>query len=238
MPDNSSERRILLEGREIVYTLERKRVKNINLRIRPDGSVYVSAPPRAALARIEGFLRQQGPRILAALDRAAEAKERRPEPRYEDGAMVPVWGRQVPLRLSRGNFSAGFDGEALCITLRDPEDPELCRRAVEAWEKQSCEAVLPGLCRKYYPAFRARGVDFPSLRFRRMRSRWGVCRPQRGEICFSTRLAEAPVECAEYVAVHELAHFLQPNHSPAFYAEVERVLPDWKARRALLRQWE
>ena len=64
------------------------------------------------------------------------------------------------------------------------------------------------------------------------------CRPQKGALSFNTRLAELPPDCVRYVAVHEFAHFLQPNHSAAFYEEVARVLPDWKQRRDRLRAWE
>ena len=71
-----------------------------------------------------------------------------------------------------------------------------------------------------------------------MRSRWGSCRAQGGAVTFNLRLCELPESCAVYVAAHEFTHFLQPNHSPAFYAELSRVLPDWAQRRALLRQWE
>ena len=224
-----------LGGKVLDYELERKRVKNINLRVRRDGSVYVSASPRVPLAQIEAFLRSQADRILAAKARFTAAEELR----YETGDRVPVWGRFVPLRVLAGaKNTAVFDGETLTLTVKDPGDPDLKRRTLEAWQRRECEAALTALCRRYHPHFAAYGVAFPTLRFQKMRSRWGSCRPQKGALSFNTRLAEAPPACAEYVAVHELAHFLQPNHSPTFYEEVERVLPDWEERRALLRQWE
>ena len=76
----------------------------------------------------------------------------------------------------------------------------------------------------------------PAVKVRRMVSRWGVCSPARRQVTFALALYDMPPAAQEYVVVHELCHLLQPDHSPAFWAEVERRMPDWKARRALLRQ--
>ena len=70
---------------------------------------------------------------------------------------------------------------------------------------------------------------------RDMTSRWGVCCMKRRQITFALQLYNMPPAAQIYVVVHEYCHFLQPNHSPAFWAEVEKLLPDWKERRALLK---
>ena len=223
---------IVLRGRRVAYELERKRVRRISLRIRPDGTPAVSAPPLTPTLLIEKLLLSRGDWILAQLERReAEAAQRE--------NAVYLWGERLPLRLRQGGrVSAAPQDGALLLTLKDPADAEEKRRVLEAWQKRVCAARVTELCRRYYPAFERRGVAFPSLSFRRMSSRWGSCRPQRGALSFNTRLAELPPACADYVVVHEFAHFLQPNHSPAFYAEVARVLPDWKERRALVKAWE
>ena len=229
-------RRIVLSGRAVDYALERKRVKNLNLRVKSDGSVHVSAPYLVPQAAIDRFLLSQGDRILAAI---ARAEERPAPPRYADGERVYVWGKPTPLRLRQGRRAAvAFDGQTLTLTVRDTEDTEEKRRALERWYRREAEEKLGALCRRWYPAFAARGVRWPELRFRRMRSRWGSCQPKKGVVCLNTRLAALPEKCAEYVVVHEFCHFFQPNHSPAFYAEVARLLPDWAERRALTRRWE
>ena len=80
------------------------------------------------------------------------------------------------------------------------------------------------------------GVRVRKLAFRNMKSRWGSCQPATGRVCINTRLALYPPRCLEYVVVHELAHIRHKNHSPAFYAEVERCLPDWRQRQTLLKR--
>lgn len=71
----------------------------------------------------------------------------------------------------------------------------------------------------------------PVLKVRQMKTRWGVCVPAKRQITFSLRLAEKPRAAVEYVVLHEYAHFVRADHSPAFWAVVARYMPDYKARR-------
>lgn len=79
----------------------------------------------------------------------------------------------------------------------------------------------------------ALGRTHAGLALRDTRSRWGSCSP-RGRLMFSWRLIMAPPEVLDYVAAHEVAHLAQMNHSPAFWAEVSRLLPDYQAPRRWL----
>lgn len=103
-------------------------------------------------------------------------------------------------------------------------------------DKAEALAYFTALSDKVYPAFAAvLGGQKPTLKVRSMTSRWGVCVPAKRQITFALQLYNMPPAAQIYVVVHEYCHFLQPNHSPAFWAEVEKLLPDWKARRNLLK---
>lgn len=78
------------------------------------------------------------------------------------------------------------------------------------------------------------GLYPTQVRITGARTRFGSCSSQ-GHICFSWRLMQYPPEAIDYVVVHELAHLRYMNHGAEFYALIARYLPDWKARRALLR---
>ena len=224
-------RSIVLHGRRVDYEFERKRVRNINFRFRSDGTLAVSAPLLTPIALVEALLLARQDRILEQLDRLDALRE--------DGDGLFLWGEALSLEIRQGSRSrALLEGNTLKLTLKDPADAEEKRRVLETWQKKVCAERVTELCRRYYPAFESRGVPFPRLSFRRMRSRWGSCRPQKQALSFNTRLAELPPACADYVVVHEFAHFLQPNHSAAFYAEIARVLPDWKERKNRIRAWE
>lgn len=104
-------------------------------------------------------------------------------------------------------------------------------------DKETALAHFTAMSDKVYPAFAdVLGGHKPTIKVRSMTSKWGVCFMARRQITFALQLYNMPPAAQIYVVVHEYCHFLQPNHSPAFWAEVEKLLPDWKARRELLKQ--
>lgn len=80
------------------------------------------------------------------------------------------------------------------------------------------------------------GVDYGRISVRDQKTRWGSC-SARGNLSFNWKLALVPPDILDYVVVHELAHRLEMNHSARFWAQVERVLPDYRARRAWLKEY-
>ena len=77
--------------------------------------------------------------------------------------------------------------------------------------------------------------QMPKIAVRDMRTRWGSCSLKTGTLAFAQRLCVMPPAAQEYVVVHEFCHFAHPNHSPAFWAAVEKVLPDYRQREKLLK---
>ena len=103
-------------------------------------------------------------------------------------------------------------------------------------DKAEALAYFTAMSDQVYPAFAAvLGGHKPTIKVRSMTSRWGVCAMSKRQITFALQLYNMPPAAQIYVVVHEYCHFLQPNHSPAFWAEVAKLLPDWKARRELLK---
>ena len=102
--------------------------------------------------------------------------------------------------------------------------------------KEQALALFEALSEELFPLFaQALGGRRPEIRVREMKTRWGSCTPSKGRITLNLRLAEYPRETARYVVAHEYAHFVRADHSPAFWAEVARAVPDWRAQRARLR---
>ena len=170
----------------IWYEASRKKVKNLNIRVREDGTIAVSIPLRMPWEAADDFVVQRTQWI-----REAQARQKR---REERDAALPLPDKSTAL----AHFTAMSD--------------------------------------KVYPAFAGvLGGHKPTIRVRSMTSRWGVCHITKRQITFALQLYNMPAAAQIYVVVHEYCHFLQPNHSPAFWAEVEKLLPDWKARRQLLK---
>lgn len=85
-----------------------------------------------------------------------------------------------------------------------------------------------------YPAFQKYGVGVPKIRIRDMKTRWSSCLTQKGIITLNKRLLEVPRNCIEYVVMHELCHFIHPNHSKNFYLFLSVLMPDWRERKSVL----
>ena len=79
------------------------------------------------------------------------------------------------------------------------------------------------------------GLSYGNITIRDQKSRWGSC-SSTGNLNFSWRLILMPIEVMDYVVVHELAHLMEMNHSKAFWAEVEKVLPDYEVQRKWLKE--
>ena len=228
------ERTLTAGGLTVVYTWERKAVKNYNMRVRHDGSVYVSTPARVTAAQVERFITDKIDFLRRALARVAERTA--PEPlSLSDGEQVPVWGvlHTVTVLKSQKTRVWCEDG-CLFLALPRPEDAAARLRAFRRFAAGEVEPFLRGLTAECAPLFLPRGAVLPEVTFRRMKSRWGSCFYTKNRICYNSNLIFAPRDCARYVVCHELAHFLHHDHSKAFYNCLARVLPDHKARRKVL----
>ena len=78
------------------------------------------------------------------------------------------------------------------------------------------------------------GVEVAGCGIKRMKTKWGSCSAEARRIWLNLELAKKPVQCLEYLIVHDLAHLIERHHNDRFAALMDERLPDWKARRALL----
>lgn len=109
--------------------------------------------------------------------------------------------------------------------------PEPTETQITLWRQQARE-TLPPLVEHWASCM---GVQPTGISITAARTRYGSC-SGKNRLSFSLYLMDCPPEAIEYVVVHELAHIRHHDHSPAFYAEVARYLPDWRTRRELLRK--
>ena len=196
----------------------------------------VSAPSQVSLARIDAFVLSKAPMILAAQARFSAKTNEVPGPRtYLSGEKYPYLGGFLTLEIHPGQQDSALRQEdRLAVALKQPEDLARRARLVErALDELAREALSLALAQAY-PPFEALGVPMPELRIRRMKSRWGSCFYTRGIVTLNRQLLAAPPPCIQYVAAHELCHFLVPNHSRDFYVLLSSVFPDWETQRAYL----
>ncbi|MBR2889230.1 MAG: M48 family metallopeptidase [Oscillospiraceae bacterium] len=113
---------------------------------------------------------------------------------------------------------------------RQPVLPGFTEREIRDLGQRALE-YIPGRVEYFAPLV---GVTYGNITIRNQRTRWGSC-SSRGNLNFNCLLMLVPPEVLDYVVVHELCHRKEMNHSPKFWAEVARVLPDYESRRQWLK---
>lgn len=87
----------------------------------------------------------------------------------------------------------------------------------------------------WYNIFEER-IPVPNLKIRKMTSRWGVCNIKNHNVTLNYDLYKYDISCLDYVIVHELSHFIHPNHSRNFWSLVEKYYPKYKECRKMLKE--
>lgn len=212
-----------LGGRSVQVAVKRSALaRRISLRIDPARGAVLMLPVKARLAEGERFL-------LAHRVWLAERLARLPGPvALADGATVPLLGVPHPVRhvpgARRGVWVEG--GEILVSGL--PE--HVGRRTADFLKSEAKRLIAP---RAQDMAARL-GRKTGRITVKDTRSRWGSC-SSSGDLAFSWRLVLAPEQILDYVVAHEVAHLVQMNHSPAFWAVVESLVGDHRPARRWLK---
>lgn len=229
-------RQITLNGKNICYEYQQKEVKNINLRIKPDQNVIVSANSTVSIETIEDYLISKSVYILDALNYYEDLEKYAPGPkRFVDGESIKILGHDRRIKVREGQKNTvESDMPFVVITVKDTNDFELKKKTIDKWIKKLCRETIDSVCESVFRKFQKYEVEYPTIRYRNMVSRWGSCQPKRKLITFNYQLIEAPMFCIEYVVTHEFTHFLYPNHSKQFYQQLSMFMPDWKERKEIL----
>ena len=222
--------------RTLQYTLIRKSVKNLNMRVKPEGIILVSASPFVSAKYVDRFVLSHESTIIKALDKYEKIRQNVSKPlQYESGEKIYYLGEPLHLLLEASKMEGvdKFDN-FLNLRVKDTTDFYRKERVMKKWFSKMQREVFFQICDEIYPLFQSYGVKYPLVKIRAMKSRWGSCQPSKGVITLNAKMIAAPREAIEYVVLHEFAHFIHPNHSKDFYVLVESMMPDWKQRREML----
>lgn len=220
-----------VDGLEIPVSVVRKRVKNLNLRVRADGTVTLSIPQHLPLARAREFLDRKGDWIA---ERVRRNIERRPSPDLagELPDRIPLWGKLVPrdsVQANSGQAASDRDASGQGA----PGQTAIDQAALDELYRTEVLRALPGIVERMEARI---GVHAARWSVRVMKTRWGSCTPKTGAIRINARLAAYPLECLEFVVVHELVHLLEPSHNARFRTLLDEFCPDNRGIARRLKQ--
>ena len=218
----------------ISVQIERKDIKNLHLGVYPpNGRVRVAAP----LVVSEDAIR------LAVIGKLAWIRRQKTrfaeQPRQSAREMVNgeshyFLGRRYRLRVHEqpGKQYVAIRGMASLDLFVNPGRTTEQREAVLLrWYRQQLNELIPPLLEQWQAKL---GVHVNAWGIKRMKTKWGSCNPVTGRVWFNLELAKKPVQCLEYIVVHELAHLLERQHNERFIALLDQHIPTWKSYRELL----
>lgn len=220
-------RHVLLGGQAIAYELRQGKRRRLTMHIDERG-LRISSPRAVPLTEIEDFIRSHGEWVVAKLEEFSSRRVLR-QLAIRHGQRLPLLDGEVEVRVRNGGNRFFWHDGHLELAARDNANLDtLARRALKARALE----VFSGRLVHYAQIM---GHAPPPLTLSSARTRWGSCSLISG-IRLNWRLIHLPLALVDYVVVHELAHLREMNHSPRFWAEVAQGCPDWRHRRAELKQ--
>lgn len=225
----------------IEYELRYAERKTMAITVEPDRRVTVSAPQGTSLSDVEARLVKRGAWILRQQREFEDYLPVLPPRRYVSGESHLYLGRRYRLKVIAAEagdaLGVKLTGGRFVVTVRDAAGPERVKALLNEWYRRRALALFAERLALCHAKAGWLDLPYPGLRIRAMEKRWGSCTPQ-GVLLLNLKLIQAPKYCIDYVITHELAHLKEHHHGPGYYALLDRLMPDWRERRARLHEFQ
>ncbi len=200
--------------------------KTLAISVDTFGRLIVRAPKRLSEERIFAFIREKESWIRKKQEEKKGAGTALP-PEDLNGYEFLLLGKTTKIILDDGK-KVGYDAQENILYL----PREKSRERLVKWLKENAKRIFTKVTVEKASEMQ---VGYKSVSVTSARTRWGSCAGDCS-IRYTFRLLYCPREVIEYVVVHELAHIRQRKHSPKFWQEVEKYMPNWKPKRKWLKE--
>ncbi len=212
-------------------SIVRKAIKNLHLGVYPPhGRVRVAAPlavtdeaVRLAVVGKLGWIKRQRARFKAQPRQSAREMVR--------GESHYFLGTRYRLRVIQQDEAPRVvlrNRSAMELYVQPGTSAEQRERVLHGWYRQQLKEVIPPLLEKWQSAL---GIKVADWRIKKMKTKWGTCSVEARRIWLNLELAKKPVQCLEYIVVHELVHLIERHHNDHFISIMNKHLPQWRLRR-------
>jgi len=217
-----------------VVDVVRKDIKNLHLAVYPPaGRVRVAAPLRmsdeavrlAVISRLAWIKRQQA---------KFEGQERQSAREYVTGESHYFQGQRYRLNVVYHNKPpkvAFRNKTTMDLFVRTGSDTAQRERVLLAWYRKQLKEAVPPLISKWEAIL---GVKVAECGVKQMKTKWGSCNKDARRIWLNLELAKKPVQCLEYIVVHEMVHLLERHHNDRFTKHMDKFMPQWRLIRSEL----
>ncbi|WP_408955809.1 M48 family metallopeptidase [Natroniella sp. ANB-PHB2] len=225
--------------KSIQFELERKDVKNINLNVKPDMSVVVSANESIPLDFIKRTVKDKARWILKNINYFKDTQPKEINKEYVSGESIKYLGKQYRLKVIESKQEQEevkyYRGYIYLYTI-NKDDYQKKKELISKWLRNKSQEKFNDALDKMYPQLKRYGVSKPKIKIKTMKARWGSCLKDSNTILLNSELIKAPKHCIDYVVLHELIHFKYTYHNQDFYDFLTALMPDWKQRKEILDQ--
>ena len=223
----------------IEYDLTFSPRQTLAIDVHPDLSVTVQAPAGTELAEIEARIRKRAPWILRQQRQFELYLPKLPPRQYVSGETHRYLGKQYRLKVIKNGTGGGvkLTRGYFYINVADKKNTEKIKEMLTEWYRRQARRIFRERLEAGLARVRFLKLDEPELAIRQMQSRWGSCTSE-GKIILNLKLIQVPKTYIDYVVMHELCHLKEHHHSRRFYELLDRVMPDWRERRARLNMFE
>ncbi|MBL1180860.1 MAG: M48 family metallopeptidase [Bacteroidetes bacterium] len=207
--------------------------KTLGINVYPDKSVKVTAPANAhlekVLSRVGKKARwiQKQQRKFSVLERPAKNLQ------YISGESLFYLGRRYRLRILKGSSGIKITGKFIYLALEDKQDRRKAKKLLSEWYNQNARKKLSERFERHRHIIEREKINFNSIIIRLMEKRWGSC-TERGNVILNTELIKVPVDCIDYVIIHEICHLKFLRHNRKFYKLMAKYLPAWDKKKKKL----
>jgi predicted metal-dependent hydrolase len=212
-----------------------KDIKNVHLSVHPPtGRVRIAAPARMKMEAVRvfaisklGWIKKQQSKL--------QAQERESPREYLERESHYLWGNRYLLRIIEGERPSGAISAHRTIVLTVPQRAtiEKRRQTLEGWYRAEMKAASAPLVAKWEKRL---GIRVERAFIQKMKTKWGSSNPRLHHIRLNLELAKKPPNCLDYVVLHEILHFIVPDHRAPFAALLDHHLPQWRTIRQTLNE--
>ncbi|NPA94074.1 MAG: M48 family metallopeptidase [Thermodesulfobacteria bacterium] len=203
-----------------------KHIKHMYLRVcAPDGHLLVTAPAEADIGHIRDFVNQKAPWILKRMEMLIEKAEDK-IPHLSSGQVHQFLGKSYELEIRHASSPwVELKGDSLVLTVPESFPKSAYFELLATWYSCQLEDILVEMLPYWEEQFQV-GVEKVTIKI--MKSRWGSANARRRRISINLDVIRFEKPCIEYVLVHEMAHFFEPNHGEGFKTLMDEMLPGWR----------
>lgn len=207
-----------------------KDIKNIHLSVYPPtGRVRISAPLRMDLDTIRIYAVSKLSWIKKQQKKFSEQDRESPR-EYLDRESHYVWGKRYLLRIVEQDSVPHIELKRgkMILQVRSGTHELRMKEIVNEWYRNQMKAVIPQIISKWESLM---GVKVQDFTVRKMKTKWGSCSPSKKTIRLNLELGKKPLECLEFIIVHEMVHLIEPTHNNRFVCLMDEFMPKWKFYR-------